>query len=229
MFRTLNSDDYSPAAQQQNSQAFGKTSSLLWTAHRSSNYRYEMGRNSKESSQSRVKRPMNAFMVWSRDQRRKVALENPQMRNSDISKRLGYQWKVLTEAEKWPFFQEAQRLQAVHREKYPDYKYRPHRKTKKPQKSGESLPTEPSTVTCTQVVRNERLYPFRNQDGGTETTQARLDGQLSHSQLVNTASKLLQAPDSSTSLHDYRVTTQIHADIPYYHNLQPGLSRLYFP
>ncbi|XP_036857050.1 sex-determining region Y protein-like [Manis javanica] len=221
MFRMLNSDDYSPAAQQ--------TSSLLWTAHRSSNYRREIGGNGKESGQGHVKRPMNAFMVWSRDQRRKVALENPQMRNSEISKRLGYQWKVLTEAEKWPFFQEAQRLQAVHREKYPDYKYRPRRKTKKPQKSGESLPTEPSTVTCTQVVGNERLYPFRNQDGGTEATQARLEDQLSHSQLLNTASKLLQAPGTSTSLHDYWATTQIHADIPGHRSLQPGLPHVYFP
>lgn len=74
--------------------------------------------------EARIKRPMNAFMVWSQLERRRISEQTPEVHNAEISKQLGARWKCLNKEERRPYVDEAERLRLLHLQEYPDYKYR---------------------------------------------------------------------------------------------------------
>ena len=74
---------------------------------------------------------MNAFMVWSQLERRKIVEVHPDKHNAEISKELGKRWKALNELDRQPYIEEAERLRVLHQKEYPDYKYKPRKKVNK--------------------------------------------------------------------------------------------------
>ena len=57
-----------------------------------------------------VKRPMNAFMVWSQIERHKIIEETPNCNHAEISKMLGKRWRGLSQTQRNPFIEEAEIL-----------------------------------------------------------------------------------------------------------------------
>lgn len=91
---------------------------------------YSDATQTKKHKRNHIKRPMNAFMVWSQLERRKIIEVTPDKHNAEISKELGRRWKLLPEEARKPYKEESQRLRILHQREYPDYKYKPKKKVK---------------------------------------------------------------------------------------------------
>lgn len=102
---------------------------------------YSDATQTKKHKLNHIKRPMNAFMVWSQLERRKIIEVTPDKHNAEISKELGRRWKLLPEEARQPYIEEAERLRILHQKEFPDYKYKPRKKPK-----GQTSPL-PSSIT----------------------------------------------------------------------------------
>lgn len=90
-------------------------------------------------------------MVWSQIQRKKICTEQPEMHNAEISKRLGREWKLLSNEERLPFIEEAEKLRILHLKEHPDYKYRPRKKPKKIDPKQTKLQVQPIPRPSSQL------------------------------------------------------------------------------
>ncbi|KAK8887014.1 Protein SOX-15 [Tritrichomonas musculus] len=74
-----------------------------------------------------TKRPPNAYMLFCMRTREKLLQREPELTYKSVMNRLGELWKNMTKEETQPYKDEAKRLQAEFKAKYPNYKYKPRK------------------------------------------------------------------------------------------------------
>merc|ERR1719189_2193154 len=109
---------------------------------------------------------MNAFILWSQIERRKILSNQNQyssnIHNAEISKMLGKRWKNdLTDKDREPFILEAERLRLLHMKEHPDYKYRPRSKKQNSKSSETSSNCSTPPAKRARISEEQHRYEMK--------------------------------------------------------------------
>lgn len=84
----------------------------------------KVSKSSPDAAKTHVRRPMNAFMIFSQRERALIHHQYPNCDNRAVSKMLGERWYSLSQVEKADFHKLATELKQEHFKANPDWKWR---------------------------------------------------------------------------------------------------------
>jgi hypothetical protein len=73
-------------------------------------------------TQQFIKRPLNAYMIWTRQERQKIVANDPKIKMNEVSKaiQMGERWKAMSDKEKRPYFEMAKKYAIEHKKALKD-------------------------------------------------------------------------------------------------------------
>uniref|UniRef100_A0A7E4ZRT3 Sex-determining region Y protein n=1 Tax=Panagrellus redivivus TaxID=6233 RepID=A0A7E4ZRT3_PANRE len=118
------------------------------------------------STQQFIKRPLNAYMIWTVEQRSKIR-RAPRQKMNEISRQMGEVWKKMSDAAKAPYFKQAKKYAEEHKKalkENPNLAYIPSRKkarmSKPDKEDGLSNPSSPDPSIPASPAPSGRAQSF---------------------------------------------------------------------
>ncbi|KAI8486590.1 hypothetical protein Bbelb_355650 [Branchiostoma belcheri] len=131
------------------------------------------GRGSRKKDKDHIRRPMNAFMIFSKRHRALVHQRHPNQDNRTVSKILGEWWYALGPREKQKYHDLAFQVKEAHFKAHPDWKWCNKERKKSSSSTGsggrrqeqerklsDDLPSSPSTTQAQTSSASIRLLSF---------------------------------------------------------------------
>ncbi|XP_071946741.1 uncharacterized protein [Antedon mediterranea] len=150
--------------------------------------RISFKRNDSEA-ESKIKRPMNAFMVWAKEHRPILANVFNGLTNSQISVKLGEMWNALPKDQKQGYYDKADIIKRQHKRDFPGWVYQP-RPAKKRRESKYSL----ANLFPSEEAMNEHMMTMQQQSA------ADISSLSSYRKMSANKTASAQSTMSSTSL-----------------------------
>lgn len=113
------------------------------------------------SKQKYIKRPLNAYMIWTRQERKHILSDDPKMKMNEVSKAMGEKWKKMSDKEKKPYFELAKKYSEEHKQvlqDHPELQYAPSKK-KGPKKGLDGKGGQHQSVADSSSVRSCTVTP----------------------------------------------------------------------
>ncbi|KAI3413602.1 HMG (high mobility group) box SOX-14 [Globodera pallida] len=129
------------------------------------------------SSHKFIKRPLNAYMIWTRQERKRILTDDPKMKMNEVSKAMGEKWKKMSDKDKKPYFELAKKFSEEHKlvlQEHPELQYAPSKKkaVKKPTDGKQqSLVDSSSVKSCTITPDASRSTTPRGSSSNLITPQ----------------------------------------------------------
>ncbi|KAM9451556.1 uncharacterized protein Hap1MRO34_021856 [Clarias gariepinus] len=114
-----------------------------------------------KDNKRRIKRPMNAYMIWARTHRPTLTKANPNASNAEISEQLGIEWRKLSEEQKMLYYAESRKLHWEHRQQFPDWEYNP--RPRKGKQVGQKKTVQETIVMQTNLMLSGSLQNTASQ------------------------------------------------------------------